>query len=48
VQFTFRSILDGSVHTFKSGHPFNLITAIDMPDPETVIFKLKKPFAPFL
>jgi peptide/nickel transport system substrate-binding protein len=48
VQFTFRSILDGSVRTLKSGHPYNLITEIHTPDLQTVIFKLKEPFAPFL
>src|SRR5207253_2280677 len=34
--------------TIKAGHPYNLITAIETPDPQTVIFKLKEPFAPFL
>jgi peptide/nickel transport system substrate-binding protein len=48
VQFTFRSILDGSVRTTKAGHPYNLITAIEAPDPQTVTFKLKEAFAPFL
>jgi peptide/nickel transport system substrate-binding protein len=48
VQFTFRSILDGSVSTTKAGHPYNLITEIETPDPRTVIFKLKEPFAPFV
>src|SRR5207253_2129399 len=37
-----------SVHTIKAGHPYNLIVAIEAPDPFTVIFKLKEPFAPFL
>jgi peptide/nickel transport system substrate-binding protein len=48
VQFTFRSILDGSVRTSKSGHPYNLIASIEAPDAQTVIFRLKEPFAPFL
>jgi peptide/nickel transport system substrate-binding protein len=48
VRFTFRSILDGAVRTLKSGHPYNLIREIDTPDSQTVIFKLKEPFAPFL
>ena len=48
VQFTFRSILDGSVSTTKAGHPYNLITEIETPDPQTVIFKLKEPFSPFV
>src|SRR5262244_1002111 len=38
VQFTFRSILDGSIRTIKAGHPYNLITSVDAPDPQTVIF----------
>jgi peptide/nickel transport system substrate-binding protein len=48
VQFTFQSILNGSVRSIKAGHPYNLITAIETPDPKTVIFRLKEPFAPFL
>src|SRR5262249_49825825 len=48
VKFTFRSMLDGSVRTIKAGHPYNLIREIDTPDQQTVIFKLKEPFAPFL
>jgi peptide/nickel transport system substrate-binding protein len=48
VHFTFRSILDGSVRTIKSGHPYNLIASIDTPDPQTIVFNLKEPFAPFL
>jgi peptide/nickel transport system substrate-binding protein len=48
VKFTFRSILDGAVRTIKAGHPYSLISSIDAPDPQTVIFKLKEPFAPFL
>jgi peptide/nickel transport system substrate-binding protein len=41
-------MLDHVVRTIKAGHPFSLITAIETPDPQTVIFKLKEPFAPFL
>ena len=48
VRFTFRSILDGAVKSIKAGHPYNLITSIDTPDAETVVFKLKEPYAPFL
>jgi peptide/nickel transport system substrate-binding protein len=48
VQFTFRSILDGSVRTTKAGHPYNLISSIETPDPRTVVFKLREAFAPFL
>jgi peptide/nickel transport system substrate-binding protein len=48
VQYTFRSILDGSIRTLKSGHPYNLITAVEAPNSHTVIFKLKEVYAPFL
>jgi peptide/nickel transport system substrate-binding protein len=48
VVFTFRSILDGSIQTSKSGHPYNLIDTIKAPDDYTVVFKLKEVFAPFL
>jgi peptide/nickel transport system substrate-binding protein len=48
VRFTFRTMIDGTVRTVKAGHPYNLITSIETPDPQTVIFKLKEPFAPFL
>ena len=48
VLFTFHSILDGSIRTSKSGHPYNLIDTIEAPDDYTVVFKLKEVFAPFL
>ncbi|HYR43606.1 MAG TPA: ABC transporter substrate-binding protein [Terriglobia bacterium] len=48
VQYTFLSMLDGTVHTIKAGHPYNLISSIEAPDPYTVIFKLKDVYAPFL
>jgi peptide/nickel transport system substrate-binding protein len=48
VKYTFRSILDGVVKTVKAGHPYSLISSVEAPDPETVVFKLKEPFAPFL
>ena len=48
VVFTFRSMLDGSILTAKSGHPYNLIDHIQAPDEYTVVFKLKEVFAPFL
>jgi peptide/nickel transport system substrate-binding protein len=48
VQYTFRSMLDGSVPTTKAGHPYNLIASIDAPDPYTVVFKLKSVYASFL
>ncbi len=47
VAFTFRSLLDGSVRSAKAG-TFRLITSIETPDPYTIVFKLKEPFAPFL
>src|SRR5262245_31903112 len=47
VAFTFRSILDGSVTTSKTG-TFERIQSIETPDPYTVVFKLKEVFAPFL
>jgi len=48
VQYTFRSLLDGTVSTIKAGHPYNLIDSVEAPDPYTVVFKLKDVYAPFL
>ncbi len=48
VQYTFRSLLDGTVHTTKAGHPYNLIDSIQTPDAYTVVFKLKDAYASFL
>jgi len=48
VQYTFRSLLDGTVHTTKAGHPYNLIDSIETPGPYTVVFKLKDAYASFL
>jgi peptide/nickel transport system substrate-binding protein len=48
VQYTFRSMLDGTVPTTKAGHPYNLIASIEAPDSYTVIFKLKDVYASFL
>ncbi|HLH31940.1 MAG TPA: ABC transporter substrate-binding protein [Terriglobia bacterium] len=48
VKYTFTSMLNGTVITVKAGHPYNLITGITTPDPTTVIFTLREPFAPFL
>ena len=48
VQYTFRSLLNGTVHTIKAGHPYNLITSVEAPDPYTAVFKLKDVYAPFL
>jgi peptide/nickel transport system substrate-binding protein len=48
VEYTFRSILNGSIRTIKAGHPYNLIRDIATPDPSTVVFNLKEPYAPFV
>src|SRR5256712_7018431 len=48
VQYTFRSLLDGTVSTIKAGHPYNLIDSVEQPDASTVVFKLKDVYAPFL
>jgi peptide/nickel transport system substrate-binding protein len=48
VRYTFRSMLDGTVPTTKAGHPYNLIASIETPDPYTIVFELKEPYAPFL
>jgi peptide/nickel transport system substrate-binding protein len=48
VIYTFRSYLDGTVRSSKNRHPYNLIDSMEAPDPHTVIFRLKEPFAPFL
>ena len=48
VIYTFRSYLDGTVRSSKNRHPYNLIRSMEAPDPHTVVFRLKEPFAPFL
>jgi peptide/nickel transport system substrate-binding protein len=48
VAFTYRSILDGTVRTSKSGYPLNLISSIEAPDDYTVAIKLKEVFTPLL
>jgi peptide/nickel transport system substrate-binding protein len=47
VAFTFRSLLDGSVKSTKTG-TYQLIHSVEALDDLTVVFKLKEPFAPFL
>ena len=47
VKYTFDSILDGTVSSPKRGF-YLLIQAIETPDPATVIFHLKEPYAGFL
>ena len=47
VVFTFRSLIDGSVRSTKIGI-YDLIESVNALDGQTVIFKLKEPFAPFL
>ena len=47
VVFTFRSLLDGSVKSTKTG-TYQLVQSVEAPDELTVVFKLKEAFAPFL
>jgi peptide/nickel transport system substrate-binding protein len=47
VKYTFESILDGTVSSPKRGF-YLLIQDIETPDPATVIFHLKQPYAGFL
>ncbi|HXW56567.1 MAG TPA: ABC transporter substrate-binding protein [Candidatus Cybelea sp.] len=47
VKYTFESILSGSVKTAKAGS-FRLIRSIEAPDPLTVVFHLREPYASFL
>jgi peptide/nickel transport system substrate-binding protein len=47
VKFTFDSVLSGAVKTAKAG-PFKIIQSIETPDPETVTFHLREPYASFL
>jgi peptide/nickel transport system substrate-binding protein len=47
VKYTFDSILDGSVSSPKRGS-FSQVDRIETPDQQTVIFRLKAPYAEFL
>lgn len=47
VKFTFDSILSGAVKTAKAGS-FRIIESIETPDPATVVFHLREPYASFL
>jgi peptide/nickel transport system substrate-binding protein len=45
VAFTYRSILDGTVVSFRRAD-FEAVEEITTPDPGTVVFRLRRPFAP--
>jgi peptide/nickel transport system substrate-binding protein len=47
VKYTFESILNGTVTSPKRGS-YTLIKSIETPDPDSVIFRLKEPYAGFL
>jgi peptide/nickel transport system substrate-binding protein len=47
VKFTFDTILSGAIKTPKRG-AFRMVASVEAPDPYTVIFRLKEPFASFL
>lgn len=47
VKFTFDSILSGQVKTPKRGS-YEMVQSIEAPDPSTVVFHLREPFASFL
>jgi peptide/nickel transport system substrate-binding protein len=47
VVYTFRSMLDGSLQTPKSG-TYRLVESVEAPDAATVRFRLREPWAPFL
>jgi peptide/nickel transport system substrate-binding protein len=47
VKYTFESIMTGEVKSPKRG-AFDIVRAIDTPDPETVIFHLRQPYSSFL
>ncbi len=47
VKYTFQSIMDPALGSAKRGS-YSALEKIDTPDPRTVVFRLKKPYAPFL
>jgi peptide/nickel transport system substrate-binding protein len=47
VRYTIESLLDGSITSSKTS-TYRVITAIETPDNQTVIFHLKEPYASFL
>ncbi len=47
VKFTFDSILSGAIKTPKRG-AFRMVAVVEAPNPYTVVFRLKEPFAAFL
>ena len=46
VKFTFDSILSGAIKTPKRGS-FRMLAAVEAPDGETVVFRLREPYASF-
>ncbi len=47
VKFTFDSILSGAVQTPKRG-AFRMLARVEAPDAQTVVFRLREPYASFL
>ena len=47
VAFTYRSILDGAVVSFRRAD-FEAVGGVTNPDPSTVVFHLRRPFAPLV
>jgi peptide/nickel transport system substrate-binding protein len=47
VKFTFDSIITGAVKTAKRG-AFRMVSSVEAPDADTVVFHLREPFASFL
>lgn len=47
VKYTFESMMDPALGSAKRGS-YSSIERIDVPDPSTVVFKLREPYAPFL